>query len=68
MNEQRAFTIVITGCSNCPAANPGAFSYSKTCNMASTIADSQKLFHENVQGITPTCPMFEKSKIIGELK
>jgi hypothetical protein len=60
MNEQRAFTVVVTGCSNCPFDAPHG------CSLTNN--DHQIVYLQNVKAITPTCPMFEKSKIIGELK
>lgn len=68
--EQRAVKVTVTvkGCMKCPNAKPSPFSYSKTCNLASTVGDSQRLFHENVQGLTPSCPMWAEAKPIGELK
>jgi hypothetical protein len=69
MNEQRAFTVVVNGCKNCPKSN-----YVFLCCMADLLNDeddnlaSYRIFKQNENAITPTCPMWNEAKPIGELK
>jgi hypothetical protein len=64
MNEQRAFTVVVTGCHNCyKAVRKDMQSTIKVCSDA-TYFQAEKVHIDNYTTITPTCPMFEKSKII----
>jgi hypothetical protein len=69
MNEQRAFTVVVTGCSNCPhfADEFGAcFKAMPTTGFGTK--KQRKLVDENYKAITPSCPMWPAAKPIGELK
>lgn len=66
MNEQRAFTVVVTACKNCPAVSGlrGAGAY---CSRANPVLRFEA-YMENYQAITPSCPMWSEAKPIGELK
>lgn len=68
MNEQRAFTVTVTGCKNCKKANQSPTTYLTECGLAGTIALAQELGRMNYGAITPSCPMWSEAKPIGELK
>jgi hypothetical protein len=70
MNEQRAFTVVVTGCSNCPNYSD-EFGTCKLDCINKGIAGYRgdyNLIKANEVSITTTCPMWNEAKHIGELK
>jgi hypothetical protein len=65
MNEQRAFTVVVNGCRNCHLADKE----NRLCNTPNTTwNEARVIFVGNENAITPTCPMWNEAKPIGELK
>jgi hypothetical protein len=70
MNEQRAFSVVVTGCKNCPEPyyDEAYGTYGCGRNDTSTIGKEFTLYKQNQNAITPTCPMWNEAKPIGELK
>jgi hypothetical protein len=69
MNEQRAFTVVVTGCKNCHLSD----CKQEVCLYGTVFTEHQnrrasQRFSENFKSITPTCPMWNEAKPIGELK
>jgi hypothetical protein len=64
MKEQRAFTVVVTGCSSCPNIRRGEQRFHATCN--ATIFNSVALVRDNYQDITESCPMWNEAKHIKE--
>lgn len=64
MTTTRYFPVTtkVTSCMHCPKSEPSPFSYNKTCGMAYTLPESQRLFHENVQALTDSCPMAAQHK------
>lgn len=67
MNEQRAFTVVVTGCKNCPY-----FDKDDMCEHPSITPSNWRkavdFVRQNKDTITPSCPMYDKSKLIGAIK
>jgi hypothetical protein len=60
MNEQRAFTVVVTGCKDCPfKRHEFQFSY---CDMVLPQMTSIELYANNYKAITPSCPMWSEAK------
>lgn len=68
MNEQRAFTFVVTGCSNCPSARIIKIGYGICSEITTAGIDDHEIYKQNKDAITPTCPMWNEAKPIGELK
>jgi hypothetical protein len=69
MTEQRTFTVVVTGCSNCPHfADEFGACFQANANGGYGDKKQRKLVKENYSTITPTCPMYDQSKPTGELK
>ena len=65
MNEQRAFTVVVTGCMGCPHRIGCECNHYPHC---ANLVKSYR-FHDNKDAITPSCPMWSEAKpFIGELK
>jgi hypothetical protein len=60
MNERRAFTVVVTGCKNCPNIRRGEQRFHATCN--ATLFNSLALVRDNYQDITESCPMCNEAK------
>lgn len=64
MNEQLAFTVTVTGCMGCPHRVNCECSFEPR---AQPLTKSYR-FHENKDALTNSCPMYDQSKPIGELK
>lgn len=67
MTEQRSFTFEVTGCWYCPDAKHATYNdivCRSWCTNAKKGTDSEQIFIENCNGITPSCPMWDKSKPI----
>jgi hypothetical protein len=69
MNEQRAFTVVVTGCKDCPKTKYSMFTGNYWCGHdPNGVSASVHIYDQNYSAITPTCPMWNEAKPIGELK
>jgi hypothetical protein len=72
MNEQRAFTVVVTGCWNCHYSYDSDFSATGMNGWCGKYPRNQthpkSLISDNYNTITPTCPMYKHSQIEGEEK
>jgi hypothetical protein len=67
MNEQRAFTVVVTSCRVCPHRTYSSHDY--WCLIGSgVVSQCIELYKQNRNAITPSCPMWNEAKPIGELK
>jgi hypothetical protein len=62
----RAFTVVVTGCSDCPFADNG--DQLDCLHDYKTAALASNRWIQNVQRITPSCPMWNEAKPFEELK
>lgn len=67
MNEQRAFTVVVTGCMNCPFHTTSTYNDTNVYDFCDE-GGGDDAFSKNKDAITPSCPMWSESKPIGELK
>jgi hypothetical protein len=59
----RVFTVEVTGCKNCPSANPNAHCCTKNpaIDHESYVA-AYRIYQQNKDQLTPSCPMWDKTK------
>jgi hypothetical protein len=69
MNEQRAFTVVVTGCKNCPCVRiPYGDKLCGHPEIDGSLQLYEDYYRHNKHAITPTCPMWNEAKPLEELK
>jgi hypothetical protein len=68
MKEQRVFTVVVTGCQDCPEPYYDEEYGAYGCGHNDAIGKNFTFFKQNQKAITSSCPMWNEAKPIGELK